>query len=59
MDGIDVALIETDGEDAGSGPGGQTYPYEAAFRVALREAIAEARSLTDRSRPDAGSASTI
>jgi anhydro-N-acetylmuramic acid kinase len=39
MDGIDVALIETDGEAAiVRGPSG-TVAYDAAFRVALREAI--------------------
>lgn len=48
MDGIDVALIETDGEnEVVRGPHAtQAYPPE--FRERLRAAIAEARTLTDR-----------
>jgi len=48
MDGIDVALIATDGERVRErGPSG-TVPYEASFRAALAEAIAEARGLEQR-----------
>lgn len=49
MDGIDVALIETDGESqVVRGPHGtQAYPLE--FKDRLRAAIADARTLTDRS----------
>ncbi|KAB2919856.1 MAG: anhydro-N-acetylmuramic acid kinase [Hyphomicrobiaceae bacterium] len=48
MDGIDIALIETDGaEKLKRGPAGTT-PYDAKFRAALAQAMAEARSLADR-----------
>lgn len=48
MDGIDIALIETDGEDiAGFGPSA-LHPYRAEERALLRRAVAEARGLTDR-----------
>jgi anhydro-N-acetylmuramic acid kinase len=48
LDGVDVALIETDGEDiAGLGP---TFcrPYADEERALLHQALAEAKSLTDR-----------
>jgi anhydro-N-acetylmuramic acid kinase len=48
MDGIDVALIETDGEDALVRGPSATFAYDAAFRGRLAAAIAEARELTDR-----------
>ncbi len=48
MDGIDVALIETDGEDkVKRGPSG-TYAYDGAFRARLAQAIADAREVSDR-----------
>lgn len=47
LDGIDVALIETDGEVVKRGPSA-TYPYTAEFRALLRQAIADARELNDR-----------
>ena len=48
MDGIDVALIETDGEDhVERGPCAH-IPYDAPFRSDLAAALAEARALTDR-----------
>lgn len=48
MDGIDVALIETDGEDALTrGPSG-TYAYSETFRGNLRTAIAEAVAIDRR-----------
>ena len=48
MDGIDVALIETDGEETvGRGPS-QTIAYDTAFRGHLAKAIVEARGLHDR-----------
>ena len=48
MDGIDVALIETDGEDTvGRGPS-QTIAYDPAFRGRLTQAIVEASGLPDR-----------
>src|SRR5262245_60267919 len=48
MDGIDVALIDTDGEETlARGPSG-TYPYSEAFRSKLRGALSEAVSLQRR-----------
>lgn len=48
MDGIDVAVIETDGRmDVRRGPG-LTYPYSDAFRSALRRAIADAGQIRRR-----------
>lgn len=50
MDGVDVALIETDGVDiAGFGAtGGRAY--SVAERQLLRDAVEEAAALTDRNR---------
>src|SRR5262245_22183865 len=48
MDGIDVALIETDGEDAVRRGPSATLPYDAAFRARLTQAVSDARELTDR-----------
>jgi anhydro-N-acetylmuramic acid kinase len=52
MDGVDVALLETDGESiSGFGPS-SCRPYEEGERTLLRAALAAAVSLTDRvSRP--------
>jgi anhydro-N-acetylmuramic acid kinase len=48
MDGIDVALIETDGENVVErGPSG-TFAYDGAFRARLTQAIADAREVADR-----------
>ncbi|HVZ50345.1 MAG TPA: anhydro-N-acetylmuramic acid kinase [Pseudolabrys sp.] len=48
LDGVDVALIETDGERIASfGPTGYR-PYTGAERALLREALAEGAKLTDR-----------
>ena len=48
MDGIDLALIETDGEELlERGPVG-TYAYSEAFRASLRGALAEASAMVDR-----------
>ncbi|MBI1980615.1 MAG: anhydro-N-acetylmuramic acid kinase, partial [Methylocystis sp.] len=45
MDGVDVALIETDGETSVAfGPTGH-YPYNDADRALLRNALAEAATL--------------
>jgi anhydro-N-acetylmuramic acid kinase len=52
MDGIDVALVETDGEDQLKRGPAQTFHYAPRFKAALRDAIAAARGLSDRtSRP--------
>jgi anhydro-N-acetylmuramic acid kinase len=48
MDGIDVALIETDGEDAVQRGPSATFAYDAAFRGRLAAAIDDARGLSDR-----------
>jgi anhydro-N-acetylmuramic acid kinase len=48
MDGIDVAMIETDGADSVMRGSALTMAYDAAFRSALKRAIAEARGLADR-----------
>ena len=48
MDGIDVALIETDGPDAWRGGRHRPFPMIQDFKEALRGAIAAARSLLDR-----------
>ncbi len=48
MDGIDVAMIETDGQAVLRRGPGFTYPYSEAFREHLREAIAAARAITRR-----------
>jgi anhydro-N-acetylmuramic acid kinase len=48
LDGIDVALIKTDGEAIVHPGPSKTYPYEPDQRAMLREAIAEAKGLTDR-----------
>jgi anhydro-N-acetylmuramic acid kinase len=52
LDGIDVALIETDGEDEVVRGPGMTFPYDDAMRRLLVNAIADARDLkTRRERP--------
>ncbi len=54
MDGVDAAVLETDGEAiAGYGPR-LARPYDEDERALLRRALAEARRLTDRAaRPGA------
>lgn len=49
MDGIDVALIETDGENHVERLACLTAPYDAPFRTNLAAALKDASSLTDRS----------
>jgi anhydro-N-acetylmuramic acid kinase len=48
LDGIDVALVKTDGRDIVHRGPSRTYPYEEDQRGMLREAITEAKGLTDR-----------
>ena len=48
MDGIDVALIETDGENRVERLACLTIAYDAPFRADLAAALEEARALTDR-----------
>src|SRR5437016_11865438 len=47
-DGIDVALVETDGEDNLTRGPYLTVSYDESFRYALKRAIADARNLADR-----------
>ena len=48
MDGIDVALLDTDGEaEVERGPA-MSFPYPEETRALLREALAHARSIRDR-----------
>jgi anhydro-N-acetylmuramic acid kinase len=48
LDGVDVALIETDGERVGAfGPSGYR-PYSESERAVLRQALAEAAHLSQR-----------
>ena len=48
MDGIDVALLWTDGRDkVRRGPGG-FYPYEAAFRRRIEAGLADAATIGER-----------
>ncbi|MDR6954305.1 anhydro-N-acetylmuramic acid kinase [Ancylobacter sp. 3268] len=48
LDGVDVALIETDGESVAAFGPSATYPYRAEDRALLVRAIEEAKPLTDR-----------
>mgnify|MGYP006270842121 CR=1 FL=1 len=49
MDGISVALIDTDGEDNVVRGATQIFPYNSSERKAISIAMAEARQLKDRS----------
>src|SRR3712207_2099550 len=48
LDGIDVALLRTDGERIEWFGPARTYPYAEADKKVLREALAAARALNDR-----------
>ena len=48
LDGIDVAMIETDGESVAVFGPGRTYVYAPETRELLFQAIADAREMTDR-----------
>lgn len=48
LDGVDVALIDTDGESVAAFGPAATYPYGADDRVLFVAALEEARRLTDR-----------
>jgi anhydro-N-acetylmuramic acid kinase len=48
MDGIDVALIDTDGENAVQRGPARTFAYDGELRAALVRAIEAARGLSDR-----------
>ncbi|MFO1123711.1 MAG: anhydro-N-acetylmuramic acid kinase [Hyphomicrobiales bacterium] len=48
LDGIDVALLSSDGEmEVRRGPA-RTYPYDGSQQALLKDAIADAAKLTDR-----------
>lgn len=49
LDGIDIALIETDGSERVRRITGRSTAYPDPFRNALRQALADAANLTDRS----------
>ena len=49
LDGVDVALLTTDGERIGDFGPARTYPYAEADRDVFRRAFQEAQSLDDRS----------
>jgi anhydro-N-acetylmuramic acid kinase len=48
LDGIDVALIETDGSAVVKPGPAATFSYPKPFRVQLRQAIADAQLMTER-----------
>lgn len=48
LDGIDIALIETDGENRVRRFSGLSVPYDEAFRARLRQALCDAAGLFDR-----------
>ncbi|MFT3986646.1 anhydro-N-acetylmuramic acid kinase [Aestuariivirga sp.] len=48
LDGIDVALIRTDGEALVERGPSHTYGYDAAFQAMLKQAIADAADMTGR-----------
>ena len=48
MDGIDVALIETDGEDCVKRGPSMTFPYTAQTRARIVDGLADARTIEDR-----------
>ena len=45
LDGVDAALLETDGEDVARARPGLTVPYDAETRALLRAALDEARDV--------------
>jgi len=48
LDGVDVALIDTDGERIAAFGRAKTFPYDEPDRQVFRQAFEEARALTDR-----------
>lgn len=48
MDGIDVALISTDGEESVTRVAAATLPYDGELRAAVKVAAAEAQGMTRR-----------
>ncbi len=58
MDGIDAALLETDGEAVVRRLGFISVPYDDAFRARLRDALVVGAPLTDRYKRPNGLAQT-
>ena len=54
MDGIDVALIETDGERQVVRSAAREYPYDPAFRGRLAQGLVDALSIAKRDERPAG-----
>ena len=50
LDGVDAALLETDGEDIVRPGPGLTIPYDAETRALLRAALDEARDRGAKAR---------
>ena len=50
MDGIDVAMLTTDGQDLVERGPSATYPYPPEFRLQLVQALADARAITSHDR---------
>ena len=48
LDGIDVALIETDGEDLVRRGPSRTYPYNERRQAVLRRALVDAKTISER-----------
>ncbi len=48
LDGVDVALVRTDGKRIAEFGAARTYPYSDEDRTLLREATVDARDLSDR-----------
>ena len=48
LDGIDIALLTTDGEDVVERGPSATYPYRPEQQALLHDALQEAKALTDR-----------
>lgn len=58
MDGISVALVDTDGEAVAARGPAMTFPYNTAQRAAIRRAMEEARGLTARAERPGSLAAT-
>jgi anhydro-N-acetylmuramic acid kinase len=50
MDGIDVALVRTDGGRAVERGPARSYPYDEEMRARLTAALAQAREIEDRNQ---------
>lgn len=54
LDGIDVALLRSDGEELLEQGPFMTVPYDASFRVQLQNALLEAKQITQREERPGG-----